>query len=81
MVRGLVALLLLCLSAQPVFALNIDWQTRIQRFSRYVGEHSLAQGRRARVLEMQSRSFNSRVEGYVRALEARARPFQASKKP
>jgi hypothetical protein len=77
MVRSLAALLLLCLSAQPVFAFNIDWQGRVERFSRYVDKHSLAQGQRRRILEMQSQGFNTRAPVYVRALEARARPFQA----
>jgi len=81
MARGLVVFLLLCLNAQPVFALSIDWEKRMQRFSRYVSEHSLAQGRRTRVLEVQSMSFNSRVEGYVRALWKRGHvPFKSQKK-
>jgi len=81
MARGLAVFLFLCLSAQPVFASNINWQERAQRFSRYVGEQSIAQGRRARMLEMQAQSFHRRVQGYVRALEARARPFQSTGKP
>ena len=76
MARSLAVFLFLCLSVQPVFALSINWQERVQRFSRYVGEQSMAQGRRTRVLEMQAQSFHRRVQGYVRALEARARPFQ-----
>ena len=76
MARSLAVLLFLCLCAQPVFAFNINWQERVQHFSRYVDTQSIAQGRRTRVLGMQSQSFNSRVQGYVRALEARARPFQ-----
>ena len=76
--RGLVVLLLLCLSAQPVFAFGVNWQERVQRFSQHVGAHSIAQGQRTRALAMQSQSFNSRVQGYVRTLEARARSFQAT---
>jgi len=81
MARGLVVLLLLCLSAEPVFAFNVNWQERVQRFSRYVGDHSIAQGRRVQGLEMQGQSFQRRVEGYARALEARARPFQSTGNP
>ena len=77
MARSFAVFLLLCLSAQPVFAFNINWQERVQRFSRYVGEQSIAQDRRTRGLEMQAQSFHRRVQGYVRALEAQARPFQA----
>ena len=77
MARSVAVLLFLCLSAQPVFAFNINWQERVQRFSLYVDKQSIAQSRRTRMLGMQSKSFNSRVHGYVRALEMRARPFQA----
>ena len=77
MVRTLAVLLLLCLGVQPVFAFNINWPERVQRFSRYVGKHVIAQDRRTRDLGGQSKSFNRRVEGYVRALEAQARPFLA----
>jgi hypothetical protein len=77
MVRGLAFFLLFCLSAQPVFAFTVNWPERVQRFSRYVGRHAIAQDRRTQALGVQSRSFHSRVPGYVRALEARARPFQA----
>ena len=73
MARGLAVFLFLCLSAQPVFAFSIDWQKRVQRFSQYVGKHAVAQGELARMLGMQSKSFNSRVQSYVRALEKRAR--------
>jgi len=76
MVRSLAVLLLLCLSARPAFALNVNWQERVQRFSQYVDKQSSAQGQRTRVLAVQSKSFNSRVQVYVRALEAQARPFQ-----
>lgn len=78
MVRSLAVLLLLGLSVQPAFALNINWQERVQRFSRYVDKQSLAQGQRTRVLGMQSQGFNRRVQVYVRALEDLTRPFQAS---
>jgi hypothetical protein len=81
MARGLAVFLLLCLSVQPVFAVNINWPERVQRFSRYVSEQSIAQGRRTRVLEMQAHSFHHRVQGYVRALEQRAKPFQTAKNP
>ena len=81
MARSLAVFLFLCLSVQPVFAVNINWQERVQRFSRYVGEQSIAQGRRARILEMQAQSFHRRVQGYVRILEARTRPFQNPGKP
>ena len=77
MVRSLAVFLLLCLSAQPVFAFSINWPERVQVFSQYVGRHSAAQGRRTQFLAMQSQGFNSRVQGYVQALEMRARPFQA----
>jgi hypothetical protein len=80
-VRSLAVFLLLCLSAQPVLAFTVNWPERVQRFSRYVGRHAIAQDRRTQVLGVQSRSFNSRVQGYVRALEARARPFQAKPAP
>jgi len=76
-VRSLAVLLFFSLSAQPVFAFNTNWQGRVQRFSQYVGTQAIAQGQRARMLGMQSESFKSRVQGYVRALEMRARPFQA----
>jgi hypothetical protein len=81
MVRILAVFLLLCLSEHCAFALNINWQKRVQRFSQYVGEQSIAQGQRTKVLEMQSKSFNSRAQTYVRALEARARPFQSEQNP
>ena len=77
MARSLVVFLLLCLSARPACAFNINWQERVERFSGYVDKQSIAQGRRTQVLGLQSKSFISRVQGYVRALEARARPFQA----
>ena len=80
MVRTFAVLLLLCLGAQPAFALNVNWQKRVDRFSRYVGKHVIAQDRRTRDLGVQSRSFNRRVQGYVRALEAQARPFNAPQK-
>jgi len=78
MARSLVVLLLLCLSVQPTFALNINWQERVQRFSQYADKQSIAQGRRTQVLGVQSQSFNRRVQGYVRALEALARPLQTN---
>ena len=77
MARSLAVLLFFFLSVQPVFAFNINWQERVQRFSRYVDQHAIAQGRRTRNLEVQSKNFNHRVQGYVRALEMRARSFQA----
>jgi len=77
MIRGLAVFLLFCLSAQPVFAFNIDWHERVQKFSRYVHQHSVAQGRRVLALETQSKGFSRRVYGYLCALEAQARPFQA----
>jgi len=77
MARSLAVFLFLCLSMQPAFALNINWQERVQRFSGYVDKQSIAQGLRTRALGMQSQSFNKRVQSYVRALEARARPFAA----
>ena len=77
MARSLAVLLFLGLSVQPAFALNINWQERVQRFSGYVDKHSLGQGQRTRVLGMQSQSFNRRVQVYVRGLEDLARPFQA----
>jgi hypothetical protein len=80
-VRTLAVLLLLCLGAQPVFAFNINWQKRVERFSRYVGKHVIAQDRRTRDLGVQSKSFNRRVQGYVRALEAQARPFTSTQSP
>ena len=76
MVRSLAVLLFFFLSAQPVFAFTINWQGRVQRFSQYVGTQAIAQGQRTRMLGMQSESFKSRVQGYVRALEIQARPFQ-----
>ena len=81
MVRGLAVFLLFCLSAQPVFAFNINWHERVQKFSRYVDQHSVAQGRRVQVLETQSKGFTRRVHGYLRALEAQARPFQTQPVP
>ena len=81
MVRTLVVLVLLCLGAQPVYAFNINWQKRVEGFSRYVDKHVIAQDRRTRDLGMQSKNFNRRVQGYVRALEAQARPFNAPQKP
>ena len=72
MPRCLAVFLFLCLNAQPAFAFSINWQDRVQSFSLYVGKHAIAQGERTRVLGMQSRSFNSRVQGYVRDLEKRA---------
>ena len=81
MVRTLAVLVLLCMGAQPVFAFNINWAERVQRFSLYVGKHVIAQDGRTRDLGVQSKSFNSRVQGYVRALEAQARPFQANPTP
>ena len=77
MARCLAVLVFLCLSAQPAFAFNINWHERVQRFSQYVDRHAIAQDRRTRNLERQSKGFNHRVQGYVRALEMRARPFQA----
>jgi len=77
MARSLAVLLFLCLSVQPVFALNINWQERVQRFSQYVDTQSIAQGRRVQMLGMQSQSFNTRVQSYVRALETLTRPLQA----
>ena len=77
MVRSLAVFVLLCLGAQPVFAFPVNWQERVERFSRYVGKYVIAQDRRTRDLGSQSKSFNRRVEGYVRALEAQARPFLA----
>ena len=76
MSRSFAVLLLLCLSVQPAFAFNINWQERVQRFSRYADSQAIAQGRRVQVLGMRSQSFNKRVQSYVRALETRARPFQ-----
>ena len=76
MVRILAAFLLICMGAQPVYAFNINWQERAQRFSLYVDKHVKAQDRRTRDLGVQSGSFNRRVQGYVRALKAQARPFQ-----
>ena len=72
MVRSLAVLLLLCLSAQPVLALTVNWPERVQRFSRYVGRHAIAQDRRTQALGTQSRSFNSRVQSYVKNLHGRA---------
>ena len=66
MVRSLIAFLLVCLSAQPVFAGNINWQERVQRFSQYVEKQSIAQGRRTRALAAQAESFSSRVDQYVK---------------
>jgi len=80
-VRSLAVCLLFCLSAQSVFAFNIDWNERVRKFSRYVGQQSVAQGRRTQVLETQSKSFTRRVQGYLRALEMQARPFQATPVP
>ena len=77
MARSLAVFLFIFLSAHPVSALDINWQERSQRFSRYVGEHSVAQGQRTQGLAVQSQSFNRRVQGYVRALEVRALPFQS----
>jgi len=79
MSRCLAALVFLCLSVQPAFAFNVNWHERVQRFSRYVDQHSIAQGRRIQTLETQSRSFKRRVSGYLRALEATARPFQTQR--
>ena len=76
MVRSLAVLLFFCLSAQPVFASNANLQERVQRFSQYVSKLAIAQSQRMRVLGLQSKSFNSRVQGYVRVLEMQARPFQ-----
>ena len=73
MARGLAVLFFLCLSVQSVFASNINWQERVQRFTRYVEEQAIAQGRRTRGLEMQAQNYHRRVQGYVRALEARGR--------
>ena len=81
MERSLAVFLLLCLSAQPAWAFNINWQERVQLFSQYVGKQSVAQGQRTQTLGMQSKSFNTRAQRYVRALEARARPFQAKPEP
>jgi len=82
MVRSLAVLLFLCLSAQPVFAFNVNWQGRVQHFSQYVGKQSLAQGQRTRMLGIQSKSFNSRVQGYVRTLEMRvSHPKETPKIP
>ena len=78
MSRSLVLLLLCCLSARPAFAFNVNWPERVQRFSRYVDTHAIAQGQRTQMLGVQSKSFNNRVQGYTRALEAQARPFQNS---
>jgi hypothetical protein len=78
MARSLALFLLFgLLSAQPAFAFNINWHGRVQRFSQYVGKHSFAQGKRLLVLEKESTSFKRRINGYLRALEAQARPFQA----
>ena len=81
MARSLAVFLLLCLSVQPVFAFNINWQERVQRFSRYVDKQSIAQGRRVQVLEKQARSFQLRAQDYARALEAQARPFKSAGNP
>ena len=78
MARNLAVLLFFCLSVQPACALNINWQERVQRFSQYVDAQSVAQGQRSRFLGMQAQSFTTRVQGYVRALEDRARPFQSA---
>ena len=72
MVRSLAVLLLLCLSAQSVFAFTVNWSERVQRFSRYVDRHAIAQDRRTQVLGTQSRSFNSRVQSYVKNLHGHA---------
>jgi len=78
MARSLVVILFFCLmSVQPVFAHSVNWQERVQRFSRYVSEHSIAQGQRTQGLEVHGNGFNRRVQHYVRALEAQARPFKA----
>ena len=76
--RSLAVCLLLCLSAQPACAFNVNWPERVQRFSGYVERHAIAQGQRTRALEMQAQSFQRRVQGYVRVLEAQTRSFQAS---
>ena len=76
MARILAVFLFLCLSVQPVFASNINWQERVQRFTRYLEEQAVAQGRRTRGLEMQAQNYKRRVQDYVRALEARGRAFQ-----
>ena len=77
MARSLAVFLLLCLSAQPVFAYNIDWQGRVQRFSKYTHRESVAQDRRTQALAMQSKNFSRRATNYLRALDEHARPFQA----
>jgi len=77
MARCLFVILFFCLSVQPVFAHSVNWNDRAQRFSRYVSEHSIAQGRRTQGLEVHGKGFNRRVQHYVRALEAQARPFKA----
>jgi len=79
--RSLAVVLLFFLSVRPVCAFNVNWHERVQRFSRYVDQHSIAQGRRTQMLETQSRSFSRRVPGYLRALEGHARPFQAKPAP
>ena len=76
MSRSLTVLLFLCLSVQPAFAFGINWQERVQRFSQYGAQQAIAQGQRTKALGMQTQSFNKRVEGYVRNLEAQARPLQ-----
>ena len=81
MARSLATVLLFFLSVQPVRAFNVNWPERVQRFSRYVDQHSIAQGQRTQVLEKQSKSFTRRVHGYLRALEGHARPFQAKPAP
>ena len=81
MVRTLAVFVLLCLSAQPVCAFSVNWQERVQSFSRYVGKHVIAQDGRTRDLGRQSKSFNRSVEGYVRSLEMQARPFLAQPQP
>jgi hypothetical protein len=77
MARSLAVLLFFCLSAQPVFAFNLDWSRRVRGFSQYVAQHSSAQGKRSLVLGTHSESFKRRVNGYLRALDIQARPFQA----
>jgi precorrin-6B methylase 1 len=78
MARSIALILFLALNAEAALALPVNWRERAARFTAYVERNAAAQGRRVRVLEGLSNDFQRRAQGYARALERSARPFQAA---
>jgi hypothetical protein len=76
MFRCTAVFLLLVLNADAALAFPVNWGKRVGRFTAYVERNIAAQSGRVRVLERLSDDFQRRSQGYTRALERRARPFQ-----